>query len=89
LPIYSWLGISVYNAEGYLEKNDRDIYTINSINAVPDAGGGYTVQCGGEVGDAPNVLPAFPGWNGAVRLYRPHPEVIDGSWSFPSAEAVG
>jgi hypothetical protein len=89
LPIDSWWGVSVYNAEGYFEKNDRDIYTINSINAVPDAEGGYTVQFGGEVGDAPNVLPIFPGWNWAVRLYRPRQQVIDGSWTFPAAEPVG
>jgi hypothetical protein len=89
LPIDSWWGISVYNAEGYFEKNDRDIYTINSINAKPNDDGSFTVQFGGAVDDAPNVLPIFPGWNWAVRLYRPHQEVIDGSWKFPSAEAVG
>jgi hypothetical protein len=47
LPIDSWWGISVYNAEGYFEKNDRDVYTVNSINAVANDDGSYTVQFGG------------------------------------------
>ena len=24
------------------------------------------------------------GWNSLVRLYRPRPEVLDGTWTFPS-----
>jgi hypothetical protein len=88
LPIDSWWGISVYNAEGYFEKNDRDIYTINSVNAVPNDDGSFTVRFGGCDDSTPNCLPIFPGWNYAVRLYRPHQEVIDGSWTFPAAEAV-
>ena len=27
------------------------------------------------------------GWNYTVRLYRPRPEVLDGSWTFPGLEA--
>jgi hypothetical protein len=86
LPIDAWWGISVYNAEGYFEKNDRDIYTINSINAVPSDDGSFTVTFGGCDGATPNCLPIFPGWNYAVRLYLPRQEVIDGSWTFPAAE---
>jgi hypothetical protein len=85
LPIDSWWGVSVYNAEGYFEKNDRDIYTINSINAVANDDGSFTVRFGGD-DSAPNCLPIFPGWNYAVRLYKPRQEVIDGSWTFPTAE---
>ena len=88
LPIDSWWGVSVYNAEGYFEKNDRDIYTINSINAVANDDGSFTVQFGGCDGDAPNCLPIFPGWNYAVRLDKPRQEVIDGTWTFPAAEPI-
>jgi hypothetical protein len=28
------------------------------------------------------------GWNYIVRLYRPGPAILDGSWTFPSAEAT-
>lgn len=86
LPIDAWWGISVYNAEGYFEKNDRDIYTVNSINAVPNGDGSYTVQFGGN--GAPNLLPVFPGWNWAVRLYRPRPALVEGDWVFPDAQPM-
>ena len=33
-----------------------------------------------------HCLPIMEGWNYAVRLYRPRPEILDGSWKFPSAE---
>jgi hypothetical protein len=88
LPIDSWWGISVYNAQGYLEKSGRDIYTNNSVNAVANPDGTYTVQFGGAPDDASNQLPIFPGWNDAVRLYRPRQEVIDRTWTFPTAQPV-
>ena len=28
------------------------------------------------------------GWNYTVRLYRPRPEILNGSWKFPEAEPV-
>jgi hypothetical protein len=88
LPIDAWWGISVYNAEGYFERNDRGIYTVNSVNAVPNDDGSFTVRFGGCGGEAPNCLPIFAGWNYAVRLYLPRQEVIDGTWRFPAAEPV-
>ena len=33
-----------------------------------------------------DCLPITDGWNYIVRLYRPRPEVLDGSWTFPSIE---
>jgi hypothetical protein len=26
------------------------------------------------------------GWNYMVRLYRPRPEILDGTWKFPEAQ---
>jgi hypothetical protein len=48
-----------------------------------------TVQFGGCVGSIPNCLPIMPGWNYMVRLYRPQPTVLDGTWRFPEAKRVG
>jgi hypothetical protein len=62
--------------------------TVNSINAVANDDGSYTVQFGGWDCEAPNCLPIFPGWNYAVRLYLPRQEVIDGTWTFAAAEPV-
>lgn len=84
VPVDGFWSISVYNADGYYEPNDLNAYTLNNLTAKKDPDGGVTVQFGGA-GDAPNLLPITPGWNYMVRLYRPRPEVLDGSWTFPEA----
>jgi hypothetical protein len=28
------------------------------------------------------------GWNYMVRLYRPRPEILNGTWKFPEAQPV-
>jgi hypothetical protein len=35
-----------------------------------------------------NCLPITKGWNYLVRLYRPRPAVLDGTWTFPEATPV-
>jgi hypothetical protein len=47
-----------------------------------------TVQFGGCDGKVPNCLPITPGWNYIVRLYRPKPAVLDGTWKFPAPVPV-
>lgn len=91
VPVDGFWSINVYNAEGYFEKNDRGVYSVNNLTAVKDADGAVTVQFGGcSIPDAAsNCIPITPGWNYLVRLYRPHPEVLDGSWKFPEATPVG
>jgi hypothetical protein len=42
---------------------------------------GYEV-IGGDP-NAPTILLIMPGWNYLVRLYRPRPAILDGSWKFP------
>ena len=34
------------------------------------------------------MIPIMDGWNYLVRLYRPRPEILDGSWTFPSIETI-
>ena len=69
-----------YDAAGYFEPNDRGAYSVNSITATPDADGSIMVHFGGCGDDRPNCVPIMEGWMYAVRLYRPRPEVLDGSW---------
>lgn len=83
VPVDGFWSISIYNAEGYYEKNDLDAYTLNSITATPGADGTTVVQFGACDGRIPNCLPTMDGWNYMVRLYRARPEILDGSWSFP------
>ena len=86
VPVDGFWSISVYNADGFFERNDRDAYSVNNITATRDSDGSITVYVGGCDDDRPNCLPITDGWNYIVRLYRPRPEILDGSWTFPSIE---
>lgn len=88
VPVDGFWSLSVYNAKGYFEKNALNAYSINSLTARPNADGSTTVQFGGCREPLPNCLPITKGWNYTVRLYRPRPEVVDGSWDFPPAQPV-
>jgi hypothetical protein len=86
VPVDGFWSISVYNADGFFEANDRDAYSVNDITAAPNGDGSVTVHFGGCDDDRPNCLPIMDGWNYTVRLYRPRAAVLDGSWTFPSLE---
>lgn len=86
VPVDGFWSISVYNADGYFEPNPADAYSLNSITAVRDDDGGVTVRLGGEGDPARNWLPTPEGWNYLVRLYRPRPEILDGTWTFPTLD---
>lgn len=87
VPVDGFWSISVYNADGYFQKNDYNAYSINNITAKKDADGSVNVQFGGCDGKVPNCLPIMPGWNYTVRLYRPRPEILNGTWKFPEAQS--
>ncbi|MGY3614513.1 hypothetical protein ACVJGD_000709 [Bradyrhizobium sp. USDA 10063] len=50
--------------------------------------GSIVVQFGGCDGTIRNCLPIMRGWNYTVRLYRPRPETLNGTWKFPEAKPV-
>lgn len=87
VPVDGFWSISVYNAEGYYEKNAYDAYTVNSITAKKDPDGSVMVRFGSCNGGVPNCLSIMKGWNYMVRLYRPRAEILNGTWKIPEAES--
>jgi hypothetical protein len=88
VPVNAFWSISVYNAAGYFEKNSLNAYSLNSLTGKKGGDGSIAVQFGNCDGQVPNCLPIVKGWNYTVRLYRPRAEILDGTWTFPDAQAV-
>ncbi len=88
VPVDAFWSISLYNAEGYFQKNDLNAYSLNNITAKKNDDGSVSVQFGGCDGKIPNCLPIMKGWNYTVRLYRPRAQILSGMWKFPEAQPV-
>jgi hypothetical protein len=88
VPVDAFWSVSLYDAQGYYEKNPYDAYSINSITGKKGSDGAVAIQFGGCDGKIPNCLPIMKGWNYTVRLYRPRAEILNGTWKFPEPQAV-
>jgi hypothetical protein len=86
VPVDGFWSISLYNGEGYFQKNEYNAYSLNNITARKGADGSVAIQFGGCDGKIENCLPIMKGWNYTVRLYRPHPEILSGQWKFPEPQ---
>lgn len=85
VPVDAFWSISLYNKDGFFEKNDQDAYSVNNISGTPNPDGSFTIHFGGDPTSV-NYLPIMEGWNYVVRLYQPRSEILDGTWVFPSVE---
>jgi hypothetical protein len=85
VPVDGFWSLTVYDREGYFERNDSGSYSVNSITAKKGPDGLVTIQFGGCSDNIPNCLPIIKGWNYTVRLFRPRQEVLTGTWKFPLA----
>jgi len=86
VPVDGFWSISLYNAEGYYQKNPYDAYSLNNITSKKNADGSVTIQFGGCDGKISNCLPIMNGWSYTVRLYRARPEILNGKWKFPESQ---
>lgn len=89
VPVDGFWSISLYNGEGYYQKNEFDAYSLNNITAKRNTDGSVTIHFGGCDGRIPNCLPIMSGWSYTVRLYRARPEVLSGKWKFPEPQSAG
>jgi hypothetical protein len=88
VPVDGFWSVSVYNADGYFERNQYNSYSLNNITAKKNGDGSITIQFGGCDGTISNCLPIMKGWNYMVRLYQPRAEILNGKWKFPEAQPV-
>ena len=79
VPVDAFSSVSLYDAQGYFQPNPLGVNSINSITASPDPDGAVTIHFGVEPNGAPNYFYVMPGSNCLIRMYRPRPEVLDGS----------
>jgi hypothetical protein len=87
VPVDGFWSLSVYNKEGYFEKNEYEAYSVNNLTAQKSPDGSVTVHFGGNP-QASNFLPITEGWNYVVRMYRPREEIVEGGWTFPQLDGV-
>ena len=88
VPVDGFWSVSVYNKDGFFEKNARGVYSLNNVTAKRDPDGSVTLQFGGCSDTSINCMPITPGWSYLVRMYRPRKAVLDGSWKFPEAQPL-
>lgn len=87
-PVDGFWSVTVYNAEGYIEPNDRGVYSYNNVTARPNEDGSYTINFGGCEDGRITCIPVPGGWNYAARMYQPREEILNGSWVFPAPQPV-
>jgi hypothetical protein len=54
VPVDGFWSISLYNADGFFQANDRGTYSVNNITATPNDDCSVTVQFGGCGDRQPN-----------------------------------
>jgi hypothetical protein len=87
VPVYGFWSVTLYDDKGWMPVNKNNAYSFNDVTAKKDKDGSITIHFGGDP-KADNFLPIVPGWNYIVRLYKPGPEILNGTWKVPSPEAV-
>ncbi|WEK52748.1 MAG: DUF1254 domain-containing protein [Candidatus Kaistia colombiensis] len=88
VPVKAFWSVSVYNKQGFFQKNDHNAYSVNNITADKNADGSVTIQFGGCDGKVVNCLPIVDGWNYTARFYRPEQVILSGDWAVPEAKPV-
>jgi hypothetical protein len=83
VPVGGFWSFTVYNRDGFFEANEFGAYSVNNVTANPNDDGSVTIDLAPTANGYRNHLCVMDGWNYAIRLYRPGPKVLDGSWTAP------
>jgi hypothetical protein len=86
VPVDGFWSITVYNRDGFMEENPYSSYSVNNVTATASDDGSVVVNLAPEPDGLDNHLYIMDGWNYVLRLYRPRPSVLDGSWVAPTPE---
>ncbi len=91
IPVDAFWSVSVYNAAGFFEPNEKDLYTVNSVTGVRNGDGSITVRFipPDATGDVPPNAIVTPeaGTTSSAYIDRA-PEVLDGTWTPPVLKPV-
>lgn len=82
VPVGGFWSVTIYNKDGFLEKNELSAYSYNSVTAKRNDDNSVTIHFGGDP-SKPNYLPLTEGWNYIIRCYLPGTDIIEGSWIPP------
>jgi hypothetical protein len=87
VPVSGFWSITVYNKNGFMEKNALNVYSYNNVTAKKNDDGSISIHFGGDPSST-NYIPITEGWNYTVRMYQPKPELLEGKWRFPAPTQV-
>jgi hypothetical protein len=87
-PVDGFWSLTVYNEDGYMQRNEAGAYSVNNVTAQSNTDGSVTVNFGGCQDARVNCLPIMKGWSYVVRMYQPQADILEGRWSFPKAKAT-
>ncbi len=85
VPVDAFWSVTVYNKEGFFEKNEYNAYSFNSVTAARNNDGSVTIHFGGDPGQT-NFLPLTDGWNYIIRAYQPKWQILEGDWTPPAPQ---
>lgn len=89
VPVDGFWSVTIYNRDGFLEPNPYSSYSLNNLTAVPEPDGSYILNLSPAGEGLTNHLYVMDGWNYALRLYKPHQSILDGTWKPPTPQPTG
>ncbi|MCE8515636.1 DUF1214 domain-containing protein [Ruegeria pomeroyi] len=87
VPVDAFWSVTVYNKDGFFEKNEYDAYSFNSVTADRNDDGSVTINFGGDPSQS-NFLPITDGWNYIIRAYQPKWQILEGDWTPPAPQVA-